>query len=44
VVHPPSRIVSHPKDKKLPDLYPHIHLLRKPVALGRRRILIPGFI
>ena len=34
VVHSPSRIVTHPKDKKLPS----------EKAFGRRRILIPGFI
>jgi hypothetical protein len=36
VVHPPSRIVSHPKDKKFPP--------GRPLALCRGRILIPGFI
>ena len=44
VVHPPSRIVSHPKDKKLPDLYPLIRPLGWPLALGRGKIFIPGFI
>ena len=40
-VHPPSRIVFHPKDKKLPCTLP---ALRRTLALGRGRILIPGFI
>ena len=39
----PSRTFFHPKDKKLPDLYPLIHPLRRLLALGRGIILILGF-
>ena len=43
-IHPPSRMVSHPKDKKFPDLYLLIRPPRRPLALGRGSKLIPGFI
>ena len=41
---PPSRIVSHPKDQKHPELYPLISPPGRPLALGGGRILIPVFI
>jgi len=45
VVHPPSRIVSHPKEtRSWPDFYSLIRPPGRPFALGRGRILIPGFI
>jgi hypothetical protein len=44
VVHPPSRIFAHPKERSFPDLYPLIRLYRRPLPLGRERILISGFI
>ena len=44
VVHPPSRRVSHPKDKKFSDLKPLIYPLRRSLTLVRERILITEFI
>ena len=44
LVHQSSRLVPHPKDKKLPDLYPLIRYRRGLLAFGRGRILILGFI
>ena len=41
VAHPPLRTVSHPKDKKLPWPLP---APKRPLALGRGRIRIPGFV
>ena len=44
VVHPPSRIVSHPRTRSFRDLYLLIHPPRRPFAIFRGRILPPGFI
>jgi hypothetical protein len=44
VVHPPSRIVPHPKDKNFSDLYSLILPPRRLLTFGRGRILIPRFI
>ena len=41
VVQPPSRIVFHPKARSYPNFYSVIHHLRRPLTLGRVRILIP---
>ena len=44
VVHPPSMIVSHPKDKKFPRTLPAHPSSEKAVGTCKGRILIPGFI
>ena len=44
MVHPPSRIISHPKGKKFPWPLPAYSSSEKALALGVGRILIPRFI
>ena len=44
MVHPPSRMVSYSKDMKFLWLLPAHLPPGRPLALGRGRILIPGFI
>ena len=44
MAHPPSRTVSILRTRSYPDLYSLFRPPKRPLTLGRGRILIPGFI